>query len=162
MLLKAIVKHVITYIHATTYIQVNLYSRKRWWYGWFKLVKRQSEVQKKNMQCEWILDFDQWKTFYKYTENYCSLSLFSSFIQTCGRYPVSLDKSLIWKLLVILSLNFSKLLENLLLVKCLTSFEILQLQVKFQTVIVSCSRFIWVTNSNDHRRFSTANLSHTK
>ena len=29
---------VITYIHATTYIQVNLYSRKRWWYGWKILI----------------------------------------------------------------------------------------------------------------------------
>ena len=57
---------------------------------------------------------------------------------------------------------WTKLLENLLLVKCLTSFEILQLQAKFQTVIVSRSRFIWITNSNDHRRVSTANLLHTK
>ena len=28
--------------------------------------------------------------------------------------------------------------------------------------IVSCSRFIWITNSSDHRRVWTANLLHTK
>ena len=30
--------------------------------------------------------------------------------------------------------------------------EVLQLRVKFQTAMVSCSRFIWITNSIDHRR----------
>ena len=30
--------------------------------------------------------------------------------------------------------------------------EILQLRAKFPTVMVSCSRFIWITNSSDHRR----------
>ena len=30
--------------------------------------------------------------------------------------------------------------------------EILQLRAKFQTAMVSCSRFIWITNSSDHRR----------
>ena len=40
--------------------------------------------------------------------------------------------------------------------------EILQLGAKFQTAMVSCSRFIWITNSSDHRRVCTANLLHTK
>ena len=31
-------------------------------------------------------------------------------------------------------------------------FEILQLRVKFQTAMVWCSIFIWITNSSDHRR----------
>ena len=35
--------------------------------------------------------------------------------------------------------------ENLLV-------EILQLRGKFQTAMVSCSRFIWITNSSGHRR----------
>ena len=30
--------------------------------------------------------------------------------------------------------------------------EILQLRAKFQTAMVSCSRFIWIRNSSDHRR----------
>ena len=30
--------------------------------------------------------------------------------------------------------------------------EILQLRVKFQTAVVSCSRFTWITNSSDRRR----------
>ena len=30
--------------------------------------------------------------------------------------------------------------------------EILQLRAKFQTAIVLCLRFIWITNSSDHRR----------
>ena len=30
--------------------------------------------------------------------------------------------------------------------------EILQLRAKFQTATVSCSRFIWITNSSDYRR----------
>ena len=32
------------------------------------------------------------------------------------------------------------------------NFEILQLRAKFQTAMVSCSRFIRITNSSDHRR----------
>ena len=40
--------------------------------------------------------------------------------------------------------------------------EILHIRAKFQTAMVSCSRFIWVTNSSDHRRVWTANLLHTK
>ena len=30
--------------------------------------------------------------------------------------------------------------------------EILQLRAKFETAMVSCLRFIWITNSSDHRR----------
>ena len=37
-----------------------------------------------------------------------------------------------------------------------------QLRAKFQTAMVSCPRFIWITNSSDHRRVWTANLLHTK
>ena len=33
---------------------------------------------------------------------------------------------------------------------------------KFLTVMVSCSRFIGITNSSDHRKVWTANLLHTK
>ena len=40
--------------------------------------------------------------------------------------------------------------------------EILQLRDKFQTVMVQCSRFIWITNSSNHRRVWTENLLHTK
>ena len=40
--------------------------------------------------------------------------------------------------------------------------EILQLLAKFQTVMVLCSRFIWITNSSNHRRVWTANLLHIK
>ena len=40
--------------------------------------------------------------------------------------------------------------------------EILQLRAKFQTAVVSCSRFIRITNSSDHRRIWTTNLLHTK
>ena len=40
--------------------------------------------------------------------------------------------------------------------------EILELQAKFQTVMALCLRFIWITNSSDHRRVLTANLLHTK
>ena len=43
-----------------------------------------------------------------------------------------------------------------------TDIEILQLRVKFQTVMVSYSRFIWITNSSYHRRVSFANLLHIK
>ena len=32
------------------------------------------------------------------------------------------------------------------------NFEILQLWAKFQTAMVLCSRFIWITNSGDHRK----------
>ena len=32
------------------------------------------------------------------------------------------------------------------------SFEILQLRAKFQTMMVPYSKFIWITNSIDHRR----------
>ena len=40
--------------------------------------------------------------------------------------------------------------------------EILQLQTKFQTAMVSCLWFIWITNSSDHKRVWTVNLLHTK
>ena len=30
--------------------------------------------------------------------------------------------------------------------------EILQLRAKFQTAMLSCSRFIWITNSSNHSR----------
>ena len=35
--------------------------------------------------------------------------------------------------------------------RCLDNVEILQLRAKFQTEMVSCLRFICITNSNDHR-----------
>ena len=41
-------------------------------------------------------------------------------------------------------------------------FEILQLRVKFQTAMVSRSRFIWITNASDRRRVWTKNLLHMK
>ena len=70
------------------------------------LIKRRSKVQEKNMSCERALNFDQWKTFsenykpmrvwlwlvYKFTENCQIYRLFSEFIQTKKRYPISLDK----------------------------------------------------------------------
>ena len=40
--------------------------------------------------------------------------------------------------------------------------EILQLWAKFQTSMVSWSRFIWITNFSDDRRVWTANLLHAK
>ena len=40
--------------------------------------------------------------------------------------------------------------------------EILQLRAKFQTAMVSCSRFILITNCSDHRRVWSANLLNTK
>ena len=33
-----------------------------------------------------------------------------------------------------------------------SNFEILQLRAKFHTAMVSCSRFIWITNSSDNGR----------
>ena len=42
------------------------------------------------------------------------------------------------------------------------SVEILQLRDKFQTAMVSYSRFIWITNSSDHRRVWAANFLHKK
>ena len=42
------------------------------------------------------------------------------------------------------------------------NFEILQLRTKFQFAMVPCSRFILITNSNDHMRVWTANLLNTK
>ena len=44
----------------------------------------------------------------------------------------------------------------------ITYVEKLQLRAKFQTAMVSSSRFIWITNSSDHRRVWTTNLLHTK
>ena len=41
-------------------------------------------------------------------------------------------------------------------------FKIIQLWGKFRTAMVPCSRFIWITNSSNHRRVWTANLLHTK
>ena len=34
----------------------------------------------------------------------------------------------------------------------INNIEILQLRGKFETAIVSCSRFIWMTNAVDHGR----------
>ena len=34
--------------------------------------------------------------------------------------------------------------------------------LKHKIAIVSCSRFVWITNSSDHRRVWTANLLHTR
>ena len=86
---------------------------------YLELIKRRLKVQEKNMSCESILNFDQWKTFfenhkpmrvwlwlvYKFTENCQIYRLFSEFIQTNKRYPTSLDKTCILtrKLLVISS-----------------------------------------------------------
>ena len=86
---------------------------------YLELIKRRSKFQEKNMSCERVLNFHQWKTFsencqpmrvclwfvYKFTENFCHSRLFSEFIQTQKRYPTSLDKLhiLTWKLLVISS-----------------------------------------------------------
>ena len=38
--------------------------------------------------------------------------------------------------------------------------EVLQLRAKFQTAMVSCLRFVWITISSDHRRVWSANLLH--
>ena len=46
--------------------------------------------------------------------------------------------------------------------KNLKFVEILQLRAKFETAMVSCSRFIRITNFSDHKRVLTANLLHTK
>ena len=46
--------------------------------------------------------------------------------------------------------------------KILIYAEILELRAKFQTAMVSCSRFIWITISSDHRRVKPANLLHTR
>ena len=40
--------------------------------------------------------------------------------------------------------------------------EVFQLRTNFQTVMVSCSRFIWITNSMTHRRIWTANYIYMK
>ena len=69
-------------------------------------IKRRSKVQEKNMSFQRALNFDQWKIFsenykpmrvwlwlvYKFTENCQIYRLFSEFIQTKKRYPISLDK----------------------------------------------------------------------
>ena len=111
------------------------------WYGvkwslntkYLELIKRRTKFQEKNMSCERVLNFHQWKTFskncqpmgvwlwfvYKFTEDFCHSRLFSEFIQTQKRYPISLDK------LRILTTCHSKLkrllrtkfMENLLLAK---------------------------------------------
>ena len=39
--------------------------------------------------------------------------------------------------------------------------EILHFRPKFQTAMVSCTRFIWITNTSDHKRIWTPNLLHT-
>ena len=86
-----------------------------------ELVKTRSKVQEKNISCECVLSFDQWKSFsqnykplnwlwfvYKFTKNNCCLQLFAKFIPTQKRCPISLDKIsiLTWKLLFISSQNF--------------------------------------------------------
>ena len=72
-----------------------------------ELIKRKSNVQEKNMSCERIFNFYQWKTFsenynpirvslrlvYKFTKNNCPLRLFSEFIQIQKRYLTFLDKT---------------------------------------------------------------------
>ena len=46
-------------------------------------------------------------------------------------------------------------------IKYFLDTEILQLQAKFQTGVVSCSRFIWIkVQCSDHGRAGTANLLH--
>ena len=35
-------------------------------------------------------------------------------------------------------------------------------KINLKAAMVSGSRFIWITNSSDHRRVSTGNLLHTK
>ena len=37
-----------------------------------------------------------------------------------------------------------------------------ELLFSFKIAIVPCSRFVWITNSSDHRRVWTANLLHTR
>ena len=49
---------------------------------------------------------------------------------------------------------------NLLRCKKKMTIEMLQLRAKFQAATVSCSRFVWITNSSDHS--DTANLLLTK
>ena len=103
---------------------------------YLELIKRRSKVQEKNMSCERALNFDQWKTFsenykpmrvwlclaYRFIENNCRSWIFSNFIQNQKVYSVSSDKIsiLTWKILVILSQNFSSE-KNLLLAKYLIS-----------------------------------------
>ena len=49
-----------------------------------------------------------------------------------------------------------------LVVKPIWIAEILQLRARFQTAMVSCSRFVRIRNSGNHRRVWTANLLHKK
>ena len=44
----------------------------------------------------------------------------------------------------------------------LRNFKTTYFEEHLQTAMVSCLRFIWITNSSDHRRVWTANLLHTK
>ena len=92
--------------------------------------------EEKNISYEHALNFDQWKTFsenykpmrvwlclaYRFIENNCRSWIFSNFIQNQKVYSVSSDKIsiLTWKILVILSQNFSSE-KNLLLAKYLIS-----------------------------------------
>ena len=47
--------------------RVNQGSLNKCYLNFLELLKRKSEVQEKNMSCEHVLNFDQWKTF---SENY--------------------------------------------------------------------------------------------
>ena len=99
--------------------RVNQGSLNKCYLNFLELIKRRSKVQEKNVSCEHVLNFDQWKTFsenyepmrvwlsfvYKITENCQIYRHFSELIQTQKRYPTSLDKIhiLTWNLLVISS-----------------------------------------------------------
>ena len=86
------------------YIQYSIYLMYKYL---LELIKRKSNVQEKNMSCERIFNFYQWKTFsenynpirvslrlvYKFTKNNCPLRLFSEFIQIQKRYLTFLDKT---------------------------------------------------------------------
>ena len=56
--------------------------------------------------------------------------------------------------------NFSKGILLLIWKDCI--IEILQFRAKFQTLMVSCSIFIWITNSSGYRRIWMANLLYKK
>ena len=80
--------------------------------------------------------------------------------------PIS-DSAAVTFLLIMLAVA-NALLKSVLLIsfKILdnnhTIVEMLQLHAKFQTAMVSGSRFIWIISSSYHKRIWTVNLLHTK
>ena len=89
------------YLYIQYFLDIKRNNIKRW------SIKRTSKVQEKNMSCEPVLNFNQWKAlsknykpirvwlllFYKFTNNNnCHSWLFFESIQIQESYPTSLDK----------------------------------------------------------------------